>query len=108
MNYNTDMSKVNPNWKTAFLNALREGHTVGFAAQVAGVSRRYVYRQRERSRQFAREWEEALQDGLERLLEMARARAADKTDKASAYLLTFLIRVRLSALSHCDDNVDIV
>ena len=26
-------------WKTPFLNALREGHTVSFAAKLAGVNR---------------------------------------------------------------------
>jgi len=106
--HNIYMLRISPNWKSLFLDALRDGHTVGFAAQLAGVGRRYVYRQREKSPQFAREWDEALQEGLDRLMEIARARAADPTDKASAYLLTFLIKVRLAALSHSEDNIDIV
>jgi len=102
------MPRTNPNWKAEFLEALREGHTVSYAAKSAGVSRRHAYRHREKSPQFAREWDEALQEGLDNLLEIARARAADLSDKASAYLLTFLIKVRLSALSHSEDNIDIV
>ena len=102
------MPRLNPHWKTTFLDALRAGHTVGYAARLAGVSRPAAYQHRDRSPQFARQWDEALQEGLDNLLELIRARAVDISDKASAQLLMFLVKVRLSALSHSEDNVDIV
>jgi hypothetical protein len=102
------MPRPNPHWKTIFLDALRAGHTVGYAARLAGVSRQAAYQQRDRSPKFARQWDEALQEGLDNLLEIIRSRAVDISDKASAQLLMFLVRVRLSALSNSDDNVDII
>jgi hypothetical protein len=97
-----------PNWKELFLDALRQGHTVVAAAQRAGISRRTAYLYRQTSPKFAEEWNDAIAEGLDHLMEIARARALDPTDKASAALLMFLIRHRLRTLGQMMDDDIIV
>jgi len=97
-----------PNWKELFLDALRHGHTVVAAAQRAGISRRTAYLYRQTSPKFAEEWNDAIAEGLDHLMEIARARALDPTDKASAALLMFLIRHRLRTLGQMMDDDIIV
>jgi hypothetical protein len=96
-------------WKTPFLNALREGHTVSFAAKLAGVNRQFAYKHRSRSERFREAWDQALAEGLDNLLEMVRARAFDAKDRASAHMLMFLVRVRLQSLRlpESEDHMDI-
>ena len=94
-------------WKTPFLNALREGHTVSFAAKLAGVSRQFAYKHRSRSERFREAWDQAMAEGLDNLIEMVRARAFETKDKASAQMLMFLIRVRLQSLRLPEDHTDV-
>jgi hypothetical protein len=94
-------------WKTPFLNALREGHTVSFAAKLAGVNRQYAYKHRSRSERFREAWDQAMAEGLDNLIEMVRARAFETKDKASAQMLMFLIRVRLQSLRLPEDHTDV-
>jgi len=94
-------------WKTPFLNALREGHTVSFAAKLAGVNRQFAYKHRSRSERFREAWDQAMAEGLDNLLQMIRARAFDPKDRASAQMLMFLVRVRLQSLRLPEDHTDI-
>jgi hypothetical protein len=94
-------------WKTPFLNALREGHTVSFAAKLAGVNRQFAYKHRSRSERFREAWDQAMAEGLDNLIEMVRARAFDAKNRASAQMLMFLIRVRLQSLRLPEDHTDI-
>jgi len=93
------------NWKPIFLDALRAGHTVTYAARRAGVGRRTVYQHRNRSAEFARQWDEAAQEGLDNLLEIMLSRATDPSDKSSAQLLMFLVKARLQMLRFDQDDV---
>jgi hypothetical protein len=99
--------RVPPNWQKTFLCALREGHTVSFAARLAGVTARAAYKHRARSSKFAEEWEDAYREGTDNLIEVVRNRALSM-EKASAPLLMFLIKVRLAALDRQTDDVEIV
>jgi len=94
------MARLPVGWQERFLEALRNGHTVSFAARLAGVSRRTAYYHREKSPKFAEAWNDALQEGLDILLEECYRRALDPTDKASAQLLMFLVRCRLRVLGN--------
>jgi hypothetical protein len=96
--------KLAPNWKDLFLEALRNGHTITYAARHAGVQRRTAYKHREKSPKFAEAWNDALQEGLDNLLEECYRRALDSTYKASAQLLMFLVRCRLQALENMPDE----
>ncbi|MGC4396004.1 hypothetical protein [Hydrogenophaga sp. T2] len=58
-----------------FLSALSDGATIGEAAHEAGVDRTTVYHWKERDADFARAWDEALEEGTERLEREAVRRA---------------------------------
>lgn len=62
-------------WKAIFLAALREIPVVSHAARAAGVSYRHVYHAREDDSEFARLWEEALEEGIDRAEQEAFRRA---------------------------------
>jgi len=98
------MARLPGGWQERFLEALRNGHTITYAARYAGVKRRTVYNHREKSPKFAEAWNDALQEGLDNLLEECYRRALDSTDKASAQLLMFLVRCRLQALENMPDE----
>jgi hypothetical protein len=87
---------------------LREGHTVSFAAKYAGVPRRTAYDHREKSPKFAEAWDDALREGLDKLLEECYRRAMNSADKASAQLLVFLVRCRLRALGNALEPEEVI
>jgi hypothetical protein len=62
-------------WQPAFLSALREVGVVRDACEAAGVSRTTAYRQRNEDPEFAREWDESIQDAAD-LLEREAVRRA--------------------------------
>jgi hypothetical protein len=62
-------------WKPVFIERLRETANVSRAAKSAGVDRRTVYRERERSGAFGEAWDDALEEGTDYLEEEARRRA---------------------------------
>jgi|YNPMSStandDraft_1061717.scaffolds.fasta_scaffold33083_4 hypothetical protein len=98
--------RVPPDWQQVFLDALREGHSVSFAAKLAGVSARWAHKVRSKSSKFAEEWAAAYREGTDYLLEVVRQRALSM-EKASAPLLMFLIKVRLAAMDRQEDPVEI-
>jgi hypothetical protein len=78
--------------KFAFLNALHDGHTVTKAAKAAGVARRTLYDIREREVDFRAAWDQAIEEGADRVQQEVRDRALDKNDPKSHILLIFLLK----------------
>jgi hypothetical protein len=64
-----------------FLELLRKGHTVTFAAEKVGVRPSNLYRWRAKLVTFAADWEEAEEAGVQVMEEEARRRAVDGTTK---------------------------
>ena len=54
-------------WRPVFLETLREHGLVIRAAKEAGINRRTAYAARERSKEFAADWDEALEEARENL-----------------------------------------
>ena|SRR5215207_1798964 len=52
-------------WKPAFLELLRETANVSASAAWAGISRRAVYKAREKSEEFREAWEDALEEATD-------------------------------------------
>lgn len=52
-------------WKPAFLEALAKVPVVGHACKAAGVHRNLPYLERKDNPEFAKAWEDALEDGLD-------------------------------------------
>lgn len=77
-------------WKDKLLFALEQGHTITEAARHAGISRRTVYRQMNRSPRFREQIDEAIEAGTDRLEDMALKRAEQGSDT----LLMFLLKAR--------------
>jgi len=67
---------------------LGQAGVVVYAAQAAGIGRSAVYKRRLDDPAFAAAWDEALEDGHERLVAEARRRAMAGSER----LLIFLIR----------------
>ncbi len=70
-----------PRWRAAFLGALRTTGMVSAACRLAGVGRRTVYDHREADPEFAKAWDEALDESADLLVLEARRRAYDGTDE---------------------------
>lgn len=69
------MPRLNIDWKPAFLAALAEIPVVAHAARAAGVEYRYVYMTRAADEDFARAWDEAMEQGIDRAEQEAFRRA---------------------------------
>lgn len=54
-------------WRKAFLVVMRETANVRLSCQFAGVSRQAAYAHREADDEFRRQWDEALQEALDKL-----------------------------------------
>lgn len=76
--------------KRAFLAALSKGWSVSRAAQEAGVDRTTVYKWRERSAAFGRDWDFAFEAGTDLLEDIAHKRAFEGSDT----LLIFMLKAR--------------
>ena len=63
--------------RAQFIATLRNTANVRASAQSAGVTRKTVYRWREKSAAFALEWDEALEDACDTLEAAAWRRARD-------------------------------
>ena len=72
-------------WKPAFIEVLRETGNVTLAAQHAGQSRNQVHDVRQRSKRFAAQWDNALEEATDLLEAEARRRAFTGIDKPVFY-----------------------
>lgn len=71
--------------KKIFLDKLAQGFTVSGAAIQCGFTRALMYQLREKYPQFARDWDDAIEEGKEWLEDQARRRAVDGIDKGIWY-----------------------
>ena len=72
-------------WKPAFIEVLHETGNVTLAARYAGQSRNQVHDVRQRSKRFAAQWDDALEDATDLLEAEARRRAFTGIDKPVFY-----------------------
>ena len=72
-------------WKPAFIEVLRETGNVTLAAQHAGQSRNQVHDVRQRSKRFAAQWDNALEEATDLLEAEAWRRAVTGIDKPVFY-----------------------
>lgn len=86
-----------PEDRQAFLMALAAGQSVTAAAEAAGIDRKTAYRWRDAEPDFAAGWEDALEDGTDRLEDEALRRAFAGSD----LLLIFLLKARRPR-KYCD------
>lgn len=68
------MTEFTPEKREKFLKKLREWPNVARAARQCGVSRQTVYNHRRSDDEFAAAWDEALDEGVDRLEEEAERR----------------------------------
>ena len=78
--------------KREFLKALKDGHTIRRASSIARISRNKLYDLRDSDPKFRREWEQAMEDGGDRIQQEVVDRALDRNDPKSATLLIFLLK----------------
>jgi hypothetical protein len=64
-------------WKPAFLAALRHVPVVSHACEAVNVDRSTAYKARENDEQFAADWEDAMETGIDRAERAAMQRAVD-------------------------------
>ena len=74
-------------WRAAFLSDLAENCNVTNACRAAGVGRNTVYEHRKTDQGFAAAWDDAVEQGIERLELVARNRALTVSDTLAIFLL---------------------
>jgi hypothetical protein len=79
-----------PKAEAKFLDALRAGKSVGAAARAATIGRRTAYDWRDRDPAFAARWDEAFDEGTDRLEDLALKGA----EQGSERLLLALLKAR--------------
>lgn len=77
-------------WRLKFLDALRVHGIVARAAMEAGIHRDTAYFERSQDPEFAKEWEEALDRGVDMLEDVAMQRAFE----GDTTMLIFLLKHR--------------
>lgn len=81
------MAKLTPERRAAFLAVLAEGDSVTSACRVIGVARQSIYALRGRDEEFAKDWDDAIEEGTDILEDAARKRAVDGSDTLMIFLL---------------------
>ncbi|HEX2243368.1 MAG TPA: IS630 transposase-related protein [Gammaproteobacteria bacterium] len=82
------MSKVTPEKKAKFLSVLAGGGSVTLAARAIGIARKNVYAWRNKDEQFKADWNDAVEQGTDRLEDAALERAVkEKSDTMIIFLL---------------------
>ncbi len=78
-------------WRSAFLAALCKFPNVSKAAKAAQITRNAAYAARQVDPEFAQQWEDAWQEGIEHIEEVALQRAT-RAKNASDTLLIFMLK----------------
>lgn len=78
-------------WRPAFLANLRKWPNISKAAKSAGVTRQAAYKARVADPGFAQEWDDAWQEGVEHIEDVALKRAT-RSKNASDTLLIFMLK----------------
>lgn len=84
------MTFMTPERREAFLRILAQGSSVAAAARTIGMSRGHMYLLRKTDEQFARDWDQAVEEGTDILEDVAVERAKNGSDS----LLVFLLKGR--------------
>lgn len=74
-------------WHVVFLSALRVLPVVSYAGRAAKVSRATLYNHREMFPEFANEWDEAINDGIDALEAECFRRAKQTSDTLAIFML---------------------
>lgn len=74
-------------WGPIFLASLADTANVRLACKAAGIARKTAYQQRNRSKEFAAKWDEALEQACDVLEATARSRALTVSDTLLIFLL---------------------
>ena len=69
-----------PTNREVFIGGLREGMSVGKAASAANIARSTVYAQRKGDKSFGSEWDDAVEEGTDKLEDEAWRRAVEGDD----------------------------
>lgn len=69
------MTHLTPERRAKFLARLAAGHTVSAAARVTGLTRQRLYQLRNEDQEFAAEWQDAEEQGTDKIEEEAFRRA---------------------------------
>jgi hypothetical protein len=73
--------------KESFLSALSKMANVSLACEESGVSRQTAYRWRAENEEFSKNWNQALDDGIDMLEGIALKRARESSDTLMIFLL---------------------
>ena len=87
------LSKRTPEVRARFLAALSDGLSVTAAAIAAGARRSAMYGWRAEDPLFAEAWDEAIEEGTDKLEDEARRRALNGSDQ----LIMFMLKARRPA-----------
>lgn len=68
-------------WREPFLDALREWPIVQHACDIVGIQRCTAYRARQADEAFAKDWDDAMEAGVDKAEREAFRRAVEGTDK---------------------------
>jgi hypothetical protein len=82
-----DQRKDAGEWIPAFLATLRTTANVYLACRQAGISRKTAYQWKEENKEFAEQWKDAHEDGIDLLEYNSRRRAMASSDKLAQFLL---------------------
>jgi hypothetical protein len=74
-------------WSPAFLAALRNSANVRYSCEKAGIGRRTAYDRKEKDKDFANAWADALEDACDALEAVATTRARESSDVLMIFLL---------------------
>ncbi len=79
-------------WKLVFLATLRAMPVIRVACEKAGITRKTAYQWRKRDAEFAKEWDEAREDGIDRIEQNLINQALNQNTTAAIFLLKSLRR----------------
>lgn len=116
-----NIQKFTPKIRGAFLNALRDIPNVTRACRIANITRQWAYEMKRSDAQFASEWEDALDQGIEAMEAEAMRRAVEGIDKPIFYqgdevallreysdtLMIFLLKAHRPERYRESSNIDI-
>jgi hypothetical protein len=85
---------MDDDWKPTFLKVLAEGSSVEMACRAAGTTRHTATKQRKADKEFADQWDQAMEAGTDILEQVAMHRAKDYSDQ----MLMFLLKARRPAI----------
>lgn len=74
-------------WRPTFIATLRNSGNIRAACQAAGITRQVAYMHRNKAPEFAKDWDEALQDAIDALEAVAIQRARASSDTLLIFLL---------------------